>query len=271
MTRDTFRRNLSAISRPDKHDNPFDEPKDGSSDSANDTEIRRLARVYSQASTLDGADNPFEAPAGSSLDPGSDNFKAKAWTKAMLKLHAADETRFKPRSAGISFRDLSAYGYSAATDYQKTVGNYALDLIGLARRAVGQKPRRLDILRSLDGLVRAGEMLVVLGPPGSGCSTFLKTIAGETHGFEVAKSSHINYQGTTAQPFLKIQKLKGTYRNQLQADAFALPWRGDLHSRAGCTLSVADRWRHPPFRSPCSLSSISTPGRLACRLRKAST
>jgi ATP-binding cassette subfamily G (WHITE) protein 2 (PDR) len=38
-------------------------------------------------------------------------------------------------------------------------------------------------------------MLVVLGPPGSGCSTFLKTVAGETNGFYVDEKSQINYQG----------------------------------------------------------------------------
>lgn len=47
----------------------------------------------------------------------------------------------------------------------------------------------------MTSLVKAGEMLVVLGPPGSGCSTFLKTIAGETHGFSISDDSYINYQG----------------------------------------------------------------------------
>ncbi len=40
-------------------------------------------------------------------------------------------------------------------------------------------------------------MLVVLGPPGSGCSTFLKTIAGDTNGFFIDEKSQINYQGIT--------------------------------------------------------------------------
>lgn len=41
----------------------------------------------------------------------------------------------------------------------------------------------------------SGEMLVVLGRPGSGCSTLLKTISGETDGFFVDPTSEINYQG----------------------------------------------------------------------------
>jgi ATP-binding cassette subfamily G (WHITE) protein 2 (PDR) len=32
----------------------------------------------------------------------------------------------------------------------------------------------------------------------SGCSTLLKTIAGETHGFQVSPESHLNYQGIPA-------------------------------------------------------------------------
>jgi ATP-binding cassette subfamily G (WHITE) protein 2 (PDR) len=54
---------------------------------------------------------------------------------------------------------------------------------------------RIDILQNFEGIVRAGEMLVVLGPPGSGCTTFLKTISGETHGFHIDKESYLNYQG----------------------------------------------------------------------------
>ncbi|KAL9563946.1 hypothetical protein ACKAV7_011981 [Fusarium commune] len=37
------------------------------------------------------------------------------------------------------------------------------------------------ILRGLDGVVQKGELLLVLGRPGNGCSTFLKTITGIPH------------------------------------------------------------------------------------------
>lgn len=63
------------------------------------------------------------------------------------------------------------------------------------RKVAGQKQHKIQILQNLEGLVEAGEMLVVLGPPGSGCSTFLKTIAGETYGFHVDKYSTLNFQG----------------------------------------------------------------------------
>ena len=46
-------------------------------------------------------------------------------------------------------------------------GNVALELVGLTKKLLGLgKPRKIDILQNLDGVVHSGEMLVVLGPPG---------------------------------------------------------------------------------------------------------
>ena len=112
----------------------------------------------------------------------------------MFQLQSSND-RFLGRTAGVAFRNLSAHGFGAATDYQKSVGNVFFEAVGIARKWMGVGQRRIDILRNFDGLIKPGEMLVVLGPPGSGCSTFLKTIAGETHGFNVDKDSYINYQG----------------------------------------------------------------------------
>ena len=45
----------------------------------------------------------------------------------------------------------------------------------------------------------------------SGCSTFLKTIAGETHGFNVADSAELNYSGITPKEFHSRYKGEATY------------------------------------------------------------
>ncbi|KAH7396729.1 ABC-2 type transporter-domain-containing protein [Phaeosphaeria sp. MPI-PUGE-AT-0046c] len=161
-------------------------------------EVHQLARRYTSQSHYSTANqNPFDAPAGSALDPNGDNFNARAWTKAMLNLQLEDENAGPTRTTGVSFKDLNVHGFGADTDYQKSVGNIWLEGPGLFKRLRGDKGRKINILQSLDGLVEAGEMLVVLGPPGSGCSTFLKTITGETHGFFVDDKSHLNYQGVS--------------------------------------------------------------------------
>jgi ATP-binding cassette subfamily G (WHITE) protein 2 (PDR) len=129
----------------------------------------------------------------------------------MINMQLDDENAPPTRTAGVSFRDLNVHGFGSDTDYQKSVGNVWLEGPGLLRKVMGNKGRQIDILQHCDGLVEAGEMLVVLGPPGSGCSTFLKTITGETHGFFVDPNSHINYQGVSPELMNKNYRGEAIY------------------------------------------------------------
>ncbi|OSS53650.1 hypothetical protein B5807_01076 [Epicoccum nigrum] len=176
-------------------------------------EVLQLARRLTSQSHQSAShhQNPFQAAPGSSLDPSSENFNARAWTKAMMNLQLSDETAAPPRQAGIAFRDLNVHGFGADTDYQKSVGNVWLEGPALLKKLKGDKGRKINILRDCDGLVEAGEMLVVLGPPGSGCSTFLKTITGETHGFFVDENSKLNYQGLTPKLMQKNYRGEAIY------------------------------------------------------------
>ncbi|KAF2116373.1 ABC drug exporter AbcA [Lophiotrema nucula] len=200
--------------------------------------VMHLARKYTTQSTYSTTgQNPFHAEPGSALDPNGEHFNARAWCKAMLHLHTSDEHAHPLRTSGVAFRDLNVHGFGSATDYQKSVGNVWLEGPGLARRLMGGGQRKIDILQHLDGLVEAGEMLVVLGPPGSGCSTFLKTISGETHGFFVDSNSHINYQGISAKHMAKDFRGEAIYTAEV-----------DVHFpmlTAGDTLYFAARARAP--------------------------
>ena len=103
------------------------------------------------------------------------------------------------RCASVAYRNLNVYGFGTTTDYQKTFANYPLAHLSLLERLFGRLQKsRIDILRGFEGLVSSGEMLLVLGRPGSGCTTFLKTLAGHTHGLYIDKSSWINYQGKSS-------------------------------------------------------------------------
>eukprot|EP01062_Namystynia_karyoxenos_P051231 TRINITY_DN4012_c1_g1_i1.p1 TRINITY_DN4012_c1_g1~~TRINITY_DN4012_c1_g1_i1.p1 ORF type:complete len:1485 (+),score=432.39 TRINITY_DN4012_c1_g1_i1:120-4574(+) len=51
-----------------------------------------------------------------------------------------------------------------------------------------QKTQRLGHGDGITGYVEPGEVLLVLGPPGSGCTTLLKTLAGRHVGLEVQKT-----------------------------------------------------------------------------------
>ncbi|KAF3069069.1 ABC transporter CDR4 [Daldinia childiae] len=118
-------------------------------------------------------------------------------TRYALEQWLATTADTGPRARlGVSFHNLHAYGFISSTDYQATVGSYILAIGAVLRRLLGyQQRQKIQILRGFDGLVRNGEMLLVLGRPGSGCSTMLKALTGDTHGFYLEAESEINYQG----------------------------------------------------------------------------
>ncbi|KAI0806443.1 putative ABC multidrug transporter [Xylaria sp. FL0064] len=98
---------------------------------------------------------------------------------------------------GVAFRDLGCYGFVSISTYQATFGSFVLDIWKSAMTVLSKrKPQKVTILHNFEGLVLPGEMLLVLGKPGSGCSTFLKTLAGNTSGFNIDDRTSINYHGT---------------------------------------------------------------------------
>jgi ATP-binding cassette subfamily G (WHITE) protein 2 (PDR) len=177
---------------------PAESPSSSQSEAAydRDEKVHEIARVLSRTMSQ-APDDPFTYEGDSPLNPASSHFNAREWVKSMYKLNQAEGV--KQRTAGVAFKNLNVHGFGADSDYQKTVSNIALEVVGGVKKLMGlEKQRRIDILRDFEGVVNPGEMLVVLGPPGSGCSTFLKTIAGETHGFNVDDKSYLNYQGIEA-------------------------------------------------------------------------
>ncbi|GAA5847250.1 hypothetical protein JCM9279_006157 [Rhodotorula babjevae] len=168
-----------------------------------DQEVTGLARTMSRRSDAaagdTSSDDPLRPTPDSIYDPWSENFNARAWSKAVWSL-----TNLAHRTAGVAFENLGAYGYGTDSDYQSTVGNMPLKAFGKLKGLVSRnKGKRVQILDGVDGLLEPGDMLVVLGPPGSGCSTFLKTLAGETQGFKVDPESNINYKGITPEQMKK--------------------------------------------------------------------
>ncbi|KAK2591158.1 Multidrug resistance protein [Conoideocrella luteorostrata] len=198
--------------------------------------VQALAKSYSRTSAAGAAgQNPFFAEKDSPLNPSSPSFSSREWAKAMVELVSQDGASF--RSSGVCFQNLNVHGFGAATDYQKDVANVWLSTAGALRQLSGGGKQRIDILRNFDGLVRNGEMLVVLGPPGSGCSTFLKTIAGEMNGIYVGDGSYFNYQGISAKEMHTHHRGEAIYTAEV-----------DVHFpqlSVGDTLTFAARARQP--------------------------
>ncbi|KAL0937284.1 ABC transporter [Colletotrichum truncatum] len=215
-----------------------------------DREIENLARqitIASRPHSLHVQDDVLNPTKNSPLDPNSPNFNAAVWTKAFISLYESDPASTPGRLTGVAFKQLSVFGYSTGTQYQKSVGNMALsiasDLFGL----VGSRNKaRIDILRDFEGLVEPGEMLLVLGPPGSGCSTLLKTLAGQTEGLNVSKDSYMNFRGID--PRRMHDWFRGDVLYNAEVDVHLAPLT------VGDTLEFASRAR-VPAKVPAGLTS----------------
>ncbi|KAL4885009.1 ABC-2 type transporter-domain-containing protein [Aspergillus karnatakaensis] len=170
---------------------------------------RRLTRQSTRLTSKSTLENPFHLDdPESTLNPQSPKFRARDWMKMLLEIRTRDPERYPERTAGVAFKSLSVHGFGSPTDYQKDVLNVLLEFGTIARRLVGLKMPRIQILRDFEGLVKRGQMLVVLGRPGSGCSTFLKTIAGEMNGIQTSEDSVLNYQG------ISVKDMHNSFRGE---------------------------------------------------------
>ncbi|PYH93948.1 hypothetical protein BO71DRAFT_484181 [Aspergillus ellipticus CBS 707.79] len=204
---------------------------------------RSLSQLSRKSSTGEGTNTFLDSTSNSELDPSSDDFNSRKWTKNLLRVTSRDPDRYPRRSAGVSFRNLNAFGYGTAADYQGNVANVWLKGVGWLRDKLGFGNKvRIDICRNFEGFVRSGEMLVVLGRPGSGCSTFLKTIAGETHGISLDQGTDIQYQG------ISWDEMHSRFRGEVIYQA-----ETEIHFpqlTVGETLEFAARARAPANRFP---------------------
>lgn len=115
--------------------------------------------------------------------------------------HSEDE---KTRHVGLVFKNLTVKGMGLGAALQGTLGDPFMRLPRLfkslvsrgAKGATSKSPVR-TILDDFTGSIRPGEMLLVLGRPGSGCSTFLKVLANQRFGY-VSVDGDVSYGGTDA-------------------------------------------------------------------------
>ena len=73
---------------------------------------------------------------------------------------------------------------------------------------LGAQGEKRDLIHDFSGVVRDGEMLLVLGRPGSGCSTFLKAITNKRESFADVEGE-VHYGGIHA------EEQKKNYRGEV--------------------------------------------------------
>ncbi|RAK97174.1 uncharacterized protein BO80DRAFT_428515 [Aspergillus ibericus CBS 121593] len=201
--------------------------------------MRRRSSVYTQHTatgkrdTLDTIreDDPR-------LDPQTDKFDLGKWLAFRLQEFHRDGSRtIRP---GIVFKNLTISGTGAAVRFQDTVASTlsAPLQIGDLLRNRHSPPKR--ILNEFNGLMKSGELLLVLGRPGAGCSTFLKSLCGQLDGLTVDDSSVIHYNGIPQHQMIKEFKGEVVYNQEVD--------KHFPHLTVGQTLEFAAAMRTPQNR-----------------------
>lgn len=160
-------------------------------------DVAKVARSSLSPASRHSESRALNPEPGSHLDPSSPSFDDRAWVKEFIRLTESDPESAPSRALGVAFKGLSVFGWGTGAEFQKTTGSVVIGIARqLARLVRGSRHgSRVDILRDFEGVVERGEMLIVLGPPGSGCSTLLKSLSGEMAGLKMSHDSYINFRG----------------------------------------------------------------------------
>lgn len=172
------------------------------------------------------------------IDPDSKDFSLDKWLRAFVK--DFDSENLKATRAGIVWKNLSVSGSGAALQLQDTVAGIALKPLGMIKSLVSRNTQRKQILHNFNGNLKSGELLIVLGRPGSGCSTFLKSLCGETHGLHIDEGSEIHYNGVSQKQMMKEFKGEVVYNQEVD--------KHFPHLTVGQTLEFAASTRTPSHR-----------------------
>ncbi|KAL4861602.1 hypothetical protein BDV12DRAFT_203849 [Aspergillus spectabilis] len=206
-------------------------------------DVETLTRIATQRSrrqsTLGATDNlAVLAQQDPSLDPQSGEFDLQKWLKAAISDVSVDG---RPgHTSDVVFKQLNVYGSGAALQYQDTVTSTLTAPFRLPQILRESHSPQRRILKDFNGLLKSGELLLVLGRPGAGCSTLLKSITGELHNLSVDQGSTVHYNGIPQSRMRKEFKGELVYNQEVD--------RHFPHLTVGQTLEFAAATRTPAHR-----------------------
>ena len=184
--------------------------------------FEQLARVTHRLADDSNTDIEQPSPSHPELTPHDTDggFNLRQWIE---NRNSVEESQGIPhKRMGLSWRDLSVYAPSgSSTSFIKTLpeailGSFGLDALNFVRNVFAQSNKKKDldsrnmkmIIGGHEGVLKPGEMLLVLGRPGSGCSTFLQAVTSSLpSSLTLHPSSTISYGGFS--PSEITRKLRG--------------------------------------------------------------
>ena len=191
----------------DKHTNPFPEVNRIAIEiwQKAKAESKRTASIVVESEDL-------------TLDPNASEFMPGKWVEKVLS--SADDPSWKSRRTSLVLKNVDITGGNYAEEEQETILSIFLWPFRIRRLWQKRNPRR--ILRNIDCFTQPGNMLLVLGRPGSGCSSLLKTIGGDLDTLTLGENSILHYNGRPLCPYKVFKKDHNKSRDPAQGDVAEL-------------------------------------------------
>ncbi|TVY17321.1 ABC transporter G family member 11 [Lachnellula arida] len=180
---------------------------------------RHLSRTHSrqsQASKTKGTSRDVEKAATSESNSEGEQFDLESTLRG--NQNAERDAGIRPKHIGVIWDGLTVTGAGGVTNFVKTfpdafVSFFNVIETGMNIFGIGKKGRQVKILDDFRGVVTPGEMVLVLGRPGSGCTTFLKVIANQRFGY-TGVNGEVLYGPFDAKTFAKQYRGEAVYNQE---------------------------------------------------------
>ncbi|KAL2824025.1 ABC-2 type transporter-domain-containing protein [Aspergillus cavernicola] len=177
-------------------------------------QAQRLSKHASRISKNEVHSKDVERSASSTDSMESWNLETALRGKQAAELEAG----IKGKHIGVFWENLTVRGIGGSKSFIKTFPDAIVDFFnvpGLIMDWIGynNKGKEFDILKDFGGVLQPGEMVLVLGRPGSGCTTFLKTITNQRFGY-TAVDGEVLYGPFDASTFSKRFRGEAVYNQE---------------------------------------------------------
>ncbi|EME81861.1 ABC transporter, PDR-type [Pseudocercospora fijiensis CIRAD86] len=175
---------------------------------------RQLSRTQSRKSGLKIGVTDLEKAVSPATSEDDEPFDLEDTLRGNKRLE--EETGIKHKQIGVIWDKLTVKGMGGAKIYVPTFPDAFTGFFGFPIRfamglfGLGKKGEEVNILSNFYGVVKPGEMVLILGRPGSGCTTFLKVIANQRFGYTDI-GGEVLYGPFTAKEFEKRYRGEAVY------------------------------------------------------------
>ncbi|KLU92926.1 hypothetical protein MAPG_11875 [Magnaporthiopsis poae ATCC 64411] len=179
------------------------------------TGLSRASRVRSRSSQHQHDIEKAGVDLAQSSSSESERFDLESYLRSGIA--AQREAGIRPKHIGVYWDNFTVKGMSGVSNFVQTFPDAVLGFFDVwtpikSMLGLGAKGTEATLLDDFRGVCKPGEMVLVLGKPGSGCTTFLKTITNQRFGYTNV-TGDVRYGPFTADEF-KAYRQEAVYNQE---------------------------------------------------------